>query len=97
MLRQALQYMQYFDQDDAKEKKLELNSKLFSTTAAPWVKDWDIVFTVSEQIIKMVCQALQHATHFSFLFLNAELMNNANLKAFLSSLNHRTAANSNWA
>lgn len=77
--------MQYFDQDNDKKTKLELNSELFSMTAAPWVKDWDIVFTVSEQIIKIVCQVLQPATHFSFLFVNAELMNNANLKAFLSS------------
>lgn len=33
----------------------QFNSKLFSTAAAPQVKDRDVVFTVSEQIIKMVC------------------------------------------
>jgi len=77
--------MQYFDQDDAEKPKPESNSELFGTTAAARVKDWDVVFTMSEQIIKMVCRVLQPATHFFLLFVNAELMNNSNVKAFQSS------------
>ncbi|KAJ7401751.1 hypothetical protein BTVI_92984 [Pitangus sulphuratus] len=81
-----LRHDQYFEQDDAKKNKAQtgVQQRVVKHRNSTLVKDQDTVFTMSEQIIKMACGVPQLDTLSSLLSVNVLLMNNVNLKAFLT-------------